>query len=299
VHTRRLFTVFTPTYNRSALLARAYESLCKQTLKDFEWLVVDDGSTDETPDLLKQWHAEGRIEIRFFRQSNKGKHVAFNRAVALAAGEFFLPLDSDDICMENALERLYAHWLSIAPERREQFSGVTCLCRTPEGEIIGAPFPADRLESNPIVMLRRRALIGDKWGFHRTSVLREFPFPEIAGERFMPEGLVWYRIAARYNMLYVNEPLRIVTYYADGLSAAGLKLRVSSPVGLSMFYLELAARDIGFIQRLRAMVNYVRYARHAGRSAQAMLAESGSKGLLMLAMLPGVGIQILDVIRQR
>src|SRR5947209_20534442 len=105
-----LFTVFTPTYNRRHCLNRVYESLLAQTFRDFEWLIIDDGSNDDTASLVQQWQNEAAIRIRYELQPNQGKHVAFNRAVQLAAGECLVPLDSDDRCVPIALERLNQRW---------------------------------------------------------------------------------------------------------------------------------------------------------------------------------------------
>src|SRR5690242_19362698 len=103
-----LFTVFTPTYNRAHTIERVYRSLCTQNCRDFEWLVVDDGSTDGTEALIRQWQHEAEFPIRYFWQPNAGKHVAMNRGVAEASGSLFLTLDSDDACVPWALERLRA-----------------------------------------------------------------------------------------------------------------------------------------------------------------------------------------------
>src|SRR5271157_5948645 len=98
------FTVFTPTYNRVRLLPRVYNSLCKQTYSNFEWLIIDDGSTDGTPDLVKKWESEGHLSIRYYHQENQGKHIAWNKAADLARGEYFLCADSDDEFVPNSLE---------------------------------------------------------------------------------------------------------------------------------------------------------------------------------------------------
>src|SRR5688572_23550113 len=104
------FTVFTPTHNRAHTLQRVYDSLRGQTFRDFEWLIVDDGSKDGTDRLAAAWARSADFEIRYRRQPNRGKHVAFNAGVRDARGELFLPLDSDDACVPRALERFIHHW---------------------------------------------------------------------------------------------------------------------------------------------------------------------------------------------
>src|SRR5436305_1126064 len=118
------FTVFTPTYNRAKTLSRVYESLINQTFKDFEWLIIDDGSVDEneTFTLIKSWQTKAFFPIRYVHQENAGKHIAFNKAVQLAGGEFFVPLDSDDACFSNALEKFLKLWHEIPIDKRSAFS---------------------------------------------------------------------------------------------------------------------------------------------------------------------------------
>ena len=106
-----LFSVFTPTFNRANTIGRAYEHLCKQTLHNFEWIIVDDGSVDNTEEIVRKWINENKISIVYIKQKNGGKHRAFNRAVQIAQGEIFICLDSDDYYVETALEIIYSYHL--------------------------------------------------------------------------------------------------------------------------------------------------------------------------------------------
>jgi glycosyltransferase involved in cell wall biosynthesis len=208
-HQSYLFTVFTPTYNRAATLARVYESLQGQTFTDFEWLIVDDGSEDETAELVERWRSTCTFPIRYVWQPNQGKHVAFNRGVDLARGELFLTLDSDDACLASALERFKYHWDQIPTASRSTFAAVTCLCVDQDGRLLGDRFPRDILDATSIELTYRYKVRGEKWGFTRTDVLKEFPFPVDDQAKFMPESLVWDEIATRYRTRFVNEVLRI------------------------------------------------------------------------------------------
>ena len=207
-----LFTVFTPTYNRAHTLHRVYDSLVSQTFRDFEWLVVDDGSTDRTRELLSGWRREVDFPIRYLYQPNQGKHVAYNLAVPKARGALFLTLDSDDGCVPHALETLKLHWESIPRERRARFSAVTVLCVDQHGQIVGDSFPKGTFDSDILELEYRWNLCGEKWRFQRTDVMRQFPFP-VPPMRLshIPEGIVWSRIARKYKTRYVNDPLRL--YY--------------------------------------------------------------------------------------
>lgn len=204
------FTVFTPTYNRAHTLPRVFDSLSAQTFRDFEWLIVDDGSNDNTAELVTEWAKTATFPIRYWKQINAGKHVAFNRGVERAHGDFFLGIDSDDWCVPESLERFKALWDGIPESERGHFSAVTVLCKSPEGVIAGDPFPRDITDSNSLEMRYRYRSRADHWGFHRTEVLRQFPFPDDPSMRFVPESIVWRAIARKYQTRYVNEALLIV-----------------------------------------------------------------------------------------
>jgi glycosyltransferase involved in cell wall biosynthesis len=206
-------TVFTPVYNRASTLPRVWESLLAQTFRDFEWLIVDDGSTDETPELAARYLQQAPFPVRYFRQENQHKKVAHNLAVREARGAVMLALDSDDRCVPNALERLWWHWNNIPEAEREQFSAVTVLCQDEDGQIVGDRFPGGEwIDSTSTEITYRHRVRGEKWGFHRLDVLRRFSFPtNVKG--YVPESYVWVQIDRHYKTRYVNEALRI--YYRD------------------------------------------------------------------------------------
>src|SRR5690242_1761960 len=159
-----IFTVFTPTYNRAHTIHRVFESLRTQTFREFEWLVIDDGSSDGTTELMKAWRRNADFPIRYIVQSHAGKHVAHNRALDEARGKFLVVLDSDDACVPTALERMLYHWNTIPAERRPQFSGVAGLCCDQSGVIVGDRFPSEPLD----ISLREQHYVyrirGEKWG---------------------------------------------------------------------------------------------------------------------------------------
>lgn len=263
---RYAFSVFTPTFNRAHTLPRAYASLKAQTWRDFEWVIIDDGSTDHTQDLVQGWLEEGACTIRYIRQPNSGKHVAHNRAVEEARGELFAFLDSDDWYLPNALERFAFHWGSIPDGERAKFAGIDGLCADPQGNVIGTPAPIDCLDSNLIEIRTKYRVKGDKQGFMRTDVLREFPFPEPTGEKFVPEALVWNKLAQKYKTRFVNEVYGYRDYQLDGLSAASARVRVRNPQISRRYYLEYVNLDVNipFLMAIRHHANYVRFSRHAG-----------------------------------
>ena len=215
------FTVFTPTYNRSATLGRVYECLKAQTFRNFEWLIIDDGSTDETRELVESWLRDPASDfpIQYLFQENSHKKVAHNRAVKEAKGELLLVFDSDDTCIPRALEQFWSHWNGIPKQQREQFSGVCGLCMDETGKVVGDRFPANGyIDSDSLEMKYRYRVLGEKWGVMRTDVLRAFPFREdIPG--LVPESTVWDAIGRHYRTRFFNEALRIYHQDFPGLIA--------------------------------------------------------------------------------
>ncbi len=262
------FTVFTPTFNRAHTLSGVYESLCNQTFRDFEWLVVDDGSSDGTRRLVEGWQREASFPIRYIYQASQGKHIASNRGADEARGELFLTLDSDDTCSANALERLNYHWSSITGADRERFSAVTSLCSDTEGKVIGTPFPRSPLDSDSLETHFRYKVRGEKWGFQRTDVMRRFRFPVSEGQRYIPEGVVWNAIARHYKTRYVNEALRTVHSTpvslsrgpAPGYHASGNVLVSEDLLTSGVDWFRYAP-----IEFVLAAIRYARFSFHVGR----------------------------------
>jgi len=212
------FTVLTPTYNRASTLHRVYESLTRQTCRDFEWLVIDDGSTDHTHDVVLAWQKQADFPIRYIWQKNQHKKTAFNRGVREAHGEFIVSLDSDDEMPSDALQILQDEWETIPHAQREVYVGITGLCARPDGEVVGDTFPHDELDATAVELYFKYKLKGEKFGCLRTAVLRQFPFPEdVAG--FVPESLIWWAIArAGYKNRCINRVVRIYHTSADSLT---------------------------------------------------------------------------------
>ncbi|MBB5204471.1 glycosyltransferase involved in cell wall biosynthesis [Inhella inkyongensis] len=285
-----LFTVFTATFNRAHTLHRVHDSLCKQTLKDFEWLIVDDGSTDGTEDLVRSWIEHQSFPIRYIRQVNQGKHFAYNRGVEEANGELFLALDSDDTCSPYALARFHHHWLSIPAAQRPSFSGVTCLCQDQQGRALGGPLPEAFIDGPPFEVISRLRREGEMWGFHRTDVLRQFRFPEIPSERFVPEGLVWNRIGRRYQIRFVNESLRHYFSSSDGLSAKMVAIRRQSPTATLMYYIEVLDLPISMRDRLKAAANLWRFGLLSAKSNAVCSATLRHPLLMLLGCVPGLAL---------
>ena len=243
-----LFTVFTPTYNRELVLHRVYESLMMQTFHDFEWLVVDDGSTDGTRALIDAWKDDSAtwFLIRYVWQENQHKKSAHNYGVREARGMLFLPFDSDDRCTPVALEQFAYHWFAIPESERNKFSSVTVLCDYEDGSIVGDRFPCEEwIDSDSLEIFYRHGITGEKWGFTRVDVLKQFPFPEeIPG--YVPEGVVWSQIARSYKTRFVNKVLR--TYYQDAQQISNFRDIAKNAEGLLYYRRSKLSDEIAYFR---------------------------------------------------
>jgi glycosyltransferase involved in cell wall biosynthesis len=260
---RPRFTIFTPTYNRAHTLPRTYASLTQQTLLPHEWIVVDDGSTDGTAELVRGWTAEARFPIRYIHQENAGKPAAHNAGVAAATGDLLAVLDADDWILPHALERLAALWQEIPAADRDQFTGITVNCQYENGQLIGEPFPSSPIDSTILDLWSRGWLRGEKWGFHRVEVAQQYPFPTFPGEKYVPEGLVWHRIGRHYRMRFVNETLEVKDFQDDGITRNWLRTMTSSPRSARLFYVELARHSASRKVRTFGLINAARFGAHA------------------------------------
>ena len=272
-----MITVFTPAYNRAHLLPRLFESLCKQTYKDFEWVIVDDGSVDDTRSVVEQFSVLGfefsgdkaqslntqhstlnTNTIRYFYQENGGKHRAINRGVKEARGELFFIADSDDMLPPDALEIVARQYEGIKDDK--SFAGVCGLDATFDGKVIGSGLPEEVIDDNSIAVRFKLGVTGDMKEVFRTSVLKEFPFPEIEGERFCPEVLLWNRIATKYKLRYFNQIVYLAEYQDDGISAGIVKARMTSPIASMMTYQEMTQYiDVPLKEKVKAAINYWRF----------------------------------------
>jgi glycosyltransferase involved in cell wall biosynthesis len=248
------FTVLTATYNRAHTLPGVYQSLCAQTFRDFEWLIIDDGSSDRTGELVHSWNPF--FPIRYTWKQNGGKHTAINIGVEQACGEFVVVLDSDDRCVPHALERMDYYWRKIP--NPEKFSNLVACCCAEDGSVFGDPLPQECVDVFNLGDALEIVGNTDRWGMMRADVLKRFPYPEFPGEHFIPEGVVWNRILSQYGVRYVNEPLLIAGYAPGGLGRQG-DLRYSNPRGATLYYKELAGFKVPVQLRLKAALNALRF----------------------------------------
>jgi glycosyltransferase involved in cell wall biosynthesis len=252
-----LITVFTPTYNRRHLLQRLYGSLCCQTYRDFEWIIIDDGSSDNTEHVVNAFISENKIDIKYIQQENGGKHRAINHGVREAKGELFFIVDSDDLLPADSLETIYQTYKDIRNEK--SYVGMSGLDGFADGRIIGSGLPQNTINCNSIEIRNKYHVTGDMSEVFRTDVMKEFPFPEVEGEKFCPEVLVWNRIAQKYKLRYINKIIYTAEYQQEGLTSNIVKIRMKSPIASMMCYAEMNRLNIPFAQKIKAAINYWRF----------------------------------------
>lgn len=299
------FTVYTGTRNRAHTLNRPYDSLRSQTFRDFEWIVVDNESTDGTEELIKRWQAEADFPIRYFRHENRGHHGSSNRAVEEARGEFFLTLDSDDGAVPEALERFKAIWDAIPADRRDRYSAVTALAVDENGKPTGPRFPSDILDSNSTEIRYRYKVLGEKWGFQRTDAMRANLFPKVPGYTgMMSSHIVWGPIGRDYLTRYVNEYLGVVYFdQPDTLTKGAPKDLTRDAIGETL-EARMVINDLFRYFRYDPLAYYLKAAKYsrsslwAGRSLKEQLTGLSAlpARLLWLAALP-VGVAVYAVER--
>mgnify|MGYP000008012376 CR=1 FL=1 len=283
-------TVITPTYNRGDMLERLYRSLLGQTAKDFCWLVVDDGSGDGTEALVKRWSEENKIKICYQKQENGGKHRALNAGIRRIESPLTFIVDSDDYLPEDSIR--------IILEYHNKFAGTPGICGYSflrfysNGEVNTAYFPINEEIDTYLKVRINGGIGGDKAEVFFTDVLKEYPFPEFRGEKFMPEDTVWMMMSEKYAMVHINECVYISDYLEGGLTRSGRRMKIYSPKGMmlrSKVYLE--NNKVCLKVKIKMQLLYIIYSRFAGMSRTEAAGQLSGRGLFYLLYIPGVLIQ--------
>ncbi|EEL78879.1 Glycosyl transferase family 2 [Bacillus cereus AH1271] len=248
-------TVFTPTYNRGYCLQGCYESLKKQTCKDFIWLIIDDGSDDNTKELVYSWISEDYIEIRYCWQPNQGMHGAHNTAYEMIDTELNVCIDSDDSMPSDAVEKIISFW---DENGSDQVSGIIALDLYKDGTVIGSKLPLNLNRSTLFNLYNKHGVTGDKKLVYRTELTRKYPYPVFKNEKYVGLAYKYYMLDQKYEMLLMNEALCYVEYMPDGSSMNMLSQYRKNPKGFAFYRKELM--KLPFANRLfkyRQAVHYV------------------------------------------
>ena len=253
-----MITIFTPTYNRGYIIEKLYLSLCNQTSNEFEWLVVDDGSTDNTRELIERFIADNKINVRYIYKENGGKHTAINLGVKNANGELFFIVDSDDYLTPDAVEWIITNSRDII--FNDKFAGLSGLRINPDGSKIGGGDDFGTIDADALEIRSKYKVSGDLAEIYKTHILKLYPFPEIPNERFCSEGLIWARIAQKYILRYIYKGIYICEYLNDGLTFNRVEARRKSPEYSIILYSEGVKNSrIGITERCKYAILYWRY----------------------------------------
>lgn len=251
---KRTLTVFTPAYNRAHTIGRTYESLCRQTCKDFEWLIIDDGSTDKTKALVQSWMKEHKIPIRYIYQENQGMHGAHNTAYRNITTELNTCIDSDDYMPDHAVEEIIELWKEKGCEK---YAGIIGLDQKESGDIIGSAFDKNEI-STTLYGFYQRGGKGDKKQVYRTDVVNSYPeYPIFKGERYVGLGYKYQLIDQDYELLVLNKPLVIVDYQEDGSSRNMYRQYWNNPNGFAFIRKSDMRCAHNLKEKMRACIHYV------------------------------------------
>ncbi|MBN8193800.1 glycosyltransferase family 2 protein [Bacillus sp. NTK074B] len=248
-------TVFTPTFNRAYILSQLYESLKKQTNQSFLWLIVDDGSTDNTKELIDMWLVENIIEIRYYKQENGGKQRAHNKGVELCDTELFICVDSDDYLTEDAVELLITTWDNI--QNKENISGIVGLAGENRSTPIGTNMPTNIKSSTLNDLYNRHGFRGDTALLYKTEILKQFPFYVVEGENFIGEGYVYLQIDQNYSLFLLDRIIYICKYLEDGYTTNVRRLIKNNPKGYMVLNKQSTLLSKTIMNRYKNSIKYM------------------------------------------
>lgn len=251
-------TVFTPCYNRAYILPKLYESLRTQECHDFEWVIVDDGSIDNTESLVREWQkSRNAFPIIYKKVKNGGKHRAINLGVKLASSPLFFTIDSDDQATKGAIAAIIKYAEELPAD--ERFAGLSGTRIKPTGEIIGGNggvAPGSYIDASNLERTKMD-LLGDKAEVYYTKILKKYPFPEFKNENFLDESIVWNKIARDgYKLRWINTPFSICDYKEDGLTKNLDKKNHENPKGFALYIREKAKQLKSPIKKLQCYYSY-------------------------------------------
>lgn len=275
-------SIVTPTYNRGDLLKRSYESLLKQTDKDFEWIIIDDGSVDNTEDVAQTFTAD--FSIKYVKKENGGKHTALNKSHEYVNGKYVTILDSDDYLTETAVEQIKKAWDKYDANSK---IGIVILLK---GSAVDKPSCEAKDEGVPVDIMRYKRIChhsADCCEVIRSGLFKNYPFPVFEGERFISEGALWNRVSFTHKCVYVNEVVYIADYLDGGLTKSGKKLRINNPRG-GMYTANLNMNKKNFMgRRIKSGLLYTCYGFFAKLSPLKMAKLNDSKMLMLLCLPAG------------
>lgn len=256
-------TVFTPTYNRAGLLKRVYDSLLIQNNASFLWLIVDDGSTDNTKEVVDGFISEGKLEIIYKYRENGGKMRAHNMGVSLCETELFMCLDSDDWLNGNAVNEVLSAYDSIS--NKDCIAGIVAHKGKSETELLtGVEFP-EGINKSSLYNLYLNGFKGETTLVFKTEVIKKYPFPEIDGEKYVPEDFIYDKIDKDYVYIVVPRIITICELMENGYTDSVKKLKHENKIAFYLYYEQRAIITPISVLKIKYSGFYVKYAKLVGK----------------------------------
>lgn len=287
-------TILTPTYNRAELLKRLYKSLKEQTNQDFQWMIIDDGSSDKTKQVVEEFQKEGILPIHYEQQQNGGKHRALNCGIAQIASELTFIVDSDDYLPSDAIEIILEYHRKYMPDYTSlNLCGYSFLRCYEDGRVNTAYFKKDEEIASCRDVRINGNIGGDKAEVFLTEILKKYPFPEFEGEKFLPEDAVWIKMSGPYQMVHINKCVYISEYLEGGLTQTGRAMKIYSPLGMmyrSVVY--LSDSEINLKVKLKMMLLYIVYGKFANKSFGELRKKVPGTFLFVVLYFPGILIYL-------
>ena len=249
----KTLTVFTPTYNRAYCLRALYESLCAQTNKDFEWLIVDDGSSDNTRELVQAFIEENKIQIKYHAQTNSGKHVAHNKGVELCETELFVCVDSDDALTANAVDVILHKYEAV---KNQKILGLYLRKQYPDGRWMASAYPKGIEKIGITDLYHNYPFTGDTVIVLKTELIKPYSFPVFEGERFVTEKVLYNQLNHIAPMLLCDEAIYTAEYLPDGYTKNIQKLIANNPQGVAVDCLFESFYHTRVLERLKGYAQY-------------------------------------------
>ena len=291
-------TVFTPTYNRGELLEKLFLSLEAQSCKAFEWVIVDDGSTDNTEEVALNIKKKASFLVTYAKKKNGGKHTAINIGAQLAQAPWFFIVDSDDYLISNAIEIVLRYISTV--ECDEKFAGVAGLRGNSKGDPWEIWYKKNKehtcshsqntqfyMDATCIDYRFKYKRQGDRAEIVRTELVKKYPFPQFDDEKFLVETHLWFNLAKHgYRFRWFDEVIYITEYREDGLTKNISKAYKNSPKGSTYTYnLILSCQSIPLYEQVRASYNYFLYGRIAGYKMKDLISQCNKKILLPIGLI--------------
>lgn len=251
----KLLTVFTPTYNRENTLKRVYDSLVNQTNSNFEWLIIDDGSTDNTEELVKGWINEDKITINFIKQTNSGKAKSINKSLRFTKTPLWVCLDSDDYFTKTAVEIILTNYDSI--KYNDYVCGMIALRSNEKGEPMNGKEIPNFLKYTTQSHLRYNLNIKPEYAqVYKVSILKKYLYPEIPSENYFPLSYIADQLDQTYKLLVIQEPIMVIEYQDDGITKNNTRHVIKNPIGQTIFRHQQIQYSANFLMKLKAAIVY-------------------------------------------